>query len=62
MNKKIIKTLCGILFNISGAYLLFYPQYYFIAISKIVGVVGLLFSYYIFYLDTKKESLNCLLL
>ena len=59
-NKKqkrnwILKTLCGILFNLAGAYLLFYPQTFAILFSKIVGVIGLMFSYYIFYVEIKEN-------
>jgi len=53
-----LKTLCGMLFNLAGAYLLFFPQTYAILFSKIVGVIGLLFSYYIFYADIKSEDLR----
>lgn len=52
------KTLGGILFNVGGAYLLFFPQEVFPSIMKIVGVIGLLFSYYVFYLDIYEEENN----
>ena len=56
MRNHIIKTLLGMLFNLAGAYLLFYPQNYPFYIQKIVGVIGLLFSYWIFYLYAKDEK------
>ena len=51
-----LKTLCGMLFNLAGAYLLFSPQTYVLLFFKIVGVIGLLFSYYIFYVDIKPNN------
>lgn len=57
MNKRkwILKTLFGIVFNLIGAYLLFFPQLSIVVFSKIVGAIGLLFSYYVFFVNIRED-------
>jgi hypothetical protein len=53
-NKKRLKNLIGMLFNLSGGYLLFTPSPYPYWHYKLVGIIGLFYSYGIFHSEVKK--------
>lgn len=56
-NKKIVKNLIAILYNLVSAYLVFgcFFSYPHVGITKLIGVIGLLSSYYVFHADVADD-------